>query len=232
MGRMSAPQKQENDKIVVHVNLFRETGDQAAFAEIVRALDGYLQHLPKKFFYVPGHNDDDVCQEALYALATKAIPDYDEEKGPFLGFAKLCIKRHIITCLKSANNNKNKSLNSSLSLDATICDEEDGPVSASAFVPSKDADMVETLVQSESHSRMKGILFEVLTPLEGHVLELYLKNMSYVDIVEIMNKTRRGRNRVDCKVIDNALCRIKKKAVELEAAMKRGEPVQVPFSDG
>jgi hypothetical protein len=76
---------------------------------------------------------------------------------------------------------------------------------------------------------MKGILFSSLTSLEAKVLELYLKNMSYVDIVLFMNKTRRGKNRVDCKVVDNALCRIKKKAIEMEAALKRGEPLQIPL---
>src|ERR1035437_2368906 len=113
MGRMNAPQRSENDKIVEYVDRFRENGqDEEAFQYIVAALEGFLRHLSqKKFFFVPGANSDDVYQEGLLALATKAIPDYQKEKGPFLGFAKLCIRRHIITILKASNNNKNRALN-------------------------------------------------------------------------------------------------------------------------
>jgi len=60
-----------------------------------------------------------------------------------------------------------------------------------------------------------------LTPLESCVLDLYLKNMSYMDIVSFMNRRRRGKNRVVPKTIDNALCRIKKKAVELQEALRK-----------
>jgi len=191
MGRMSKPQKYDNERILDCVRKVKDTKDEQAFQQIVVALHGYLQHLSlKKFFFVAGSNSDDIYQEGLYALATKAIPDYDENKGPFIGFAKLCIRRHIITILKTANNNKNRALNMSVSMDATVChDEEDGPVTISNF-----------------------------TPLEAKVLDLYLQNMSYMDIVTLMNKTRRGKNRVNCKVIDNALCRIKKKAMELDEA--------------
>jgi hypothetical protein len=52
--------------------------------------------------------------------------------------------------------------------------------------------------------------------------------MSYVEIVETINKGVRKKMRVDCKVIDNALCRAKKKAIELEEAIKQGEQFQIP----
>jgi RNA polymerase sporulation-specific sigma factor len=217
---MSKPQKYDNERILDCVRKVKDTKDEQAFQQIVVALHGYLQHLSlKKFFFVAGSNSDDIYQEGLYALATKAIPDYDENKGPFIGFAKLCIRRHIITILKTANNNKNRALNMSVSMDATVChDEEDGPVTISNFFPNGDEGIVEGLVRGESYARLKESLLTKLTPLEAKVLDLYLQNMSYMDIVTLMNKTRRGKNRVNCKVIDNALCRIKKKAMELDEA--------------
>jgi RNA polymerase sporulation-specific sigma factor len=221
MGRMSKPQKNDNDRILECVRNVKETKCEISFQHIVHALHGYLQHLSlKKFFFVAGSNSDDIYQEGLYALATKAIPDYDENKGPFIGFAKLCIRRHIITILKTANNNKNRALNMSVSMDATVChDEEDGPVSISGFLPNGEEGIVEGLVRGESYARLKESLLTKLTSLEAKVLDLYLQNMSYIDIVTLMNKTRRGRNRVNCKVIDNALCRIKKKAMELDDSL-------------
>lgn len=218
MGRMSYPQRSENDKILVYVNRFKENGDAEAFQEIVKALHGFMQHLSlKKFFFVPGNNSEDIYQEGLIALANKAIPDYDEEKGPFLGFAKLCIRRHIITILKSANNNRNKPLNMAMSLDATVCDDEDdGPIPISEFLPPKrKEDILKLLLRAESHGRLKKSLFSKLTLLESRVLELYLQSMSYAEIVMHMNKRRRGKTRVNTKAIDNALCRAKKKSIEL-----------------
>lgn len=231
MGRLKKDQQKENERILVYVRQYRQIEDQASFAEIVSALEGYLQHLVyRKFFFVAGCNADDIYQEALFALATKAIPDYVEEKGPFLSFAKLCIQRHIITILKSANSKRNGPLNGAVSLDQPVNEndgDEDGPVAVGGFMsdaldrvtgkmtqPQQDA-LINKLIKSESFRKMREVLLSKLTPLETQVFGLYLKNMSYVDIVKFMNKRRRGKGRVICKTIDNALCRVKKKALDL-----------------
>lgn len=230
MGRMSVPQRAENEKLVEWVKRVKLGNDDEAFEQIVKALHTYLQHLSLKKFRIAGNNSDDVYQEGLFALSTKAIPDYREEKGAFLSFAKLCIRRHIITVLKSANNNKGKALNGAVSLDSTACDDkEDGAVPISDFLDTwkynDEEDVVDSFTRLEMHARLKLSLLGKLTSLEKHVLECYLQNMSYLDIVKAMNKHRRGKNRVNCKVIDNALCRIKKKAIEIEEELrqKRGE---------
>jgi len=230
MGRLSKSQYDDNQRIVGYVKIYKETQDPEAFEVIVEAMEGFLQHLAyKKFFFVPGSGSDDIYQEALLALATKAIPDYDEEKGPFLGFAKLCVRRHVITLLKSANNHKNKALNSSVSMDATVCEDDDGPVSVSGFLASDQEGISDKVIRKESYRRLRDLLMSQLTSLERRVLYCYLKNMSYMEIVEEMNKGVRGKLRVDCKVIDNALCRAKKKALELDEAIKRGEQFQIPI---
>jgi RNA polymerase sporulation-specific sigma factor len=219
MGKVQKVQQKiqghDNAQLVECVNKVRNGDDEDAFKHISKQLDSYMRHLCSKFF-VPGHNSDDVYQECLYALSTKAIPDYCEEKGGFLGFAKLCIRRHIITVLKAANNNKNKALNTPISLDATANDNDDGPVPISVLIPADGENVVVTFVKNEAHERLKALLLKELTPLESNVLELYLQSMSYMDIVATINKKKRGKNRVKPKVIDNALCRIKKKASEIE----------------
>lgn len=224
-------QRQESKELLEAVDRVKsDANDQESFQQIVDALHSFLQHLSlKKFFFVPGQSSDDIYQEGLYALATKAIPDYDKDKGTFMSFAKLCIRRHIITVLKSANNNKNKALNMSVSLDATVCNDEEGPVSIGGFLPNGDENLVEKIVRGESYKRLKSLLLNKLTSLEAKVLELYLRNLSYTDIVDNLNKNRRGKNRLKSKVIDNALCRIKKKAVELEDQMSKKEDFQLPM---
>lgn len=222
MGRLSGPQKQEQDKLVEWVKKFKAEGDDEAFEEIVKALHTYLQHLSIKKFRIAGNDSSDVYQEGLFALSTKAIPDYKEEKGAFLSFAKLCIRRHIITVLKSSHNNKNKALNCSVSLDSPTGEEdEDGQMPVSWHLDTGEESVSDSYSRVEIFSRQKASLESKLTSLEKCVLECYLQNMSYLDIVKAMNKQRRGRNRVKPKVIDNALCRIKKKALEIEEELQR-----------
>jgi len=210
------PRLYDNKQILELVERVKKDNDEEAFKEISKMLHGFLQHLSlKKFFFVAGNNHEDIYQEGLLALSSKAIPDYDRDKGPFLSFAKLCIKRHIITCMKSANNNKNRALNSSVSMDATVTGEDDdGPMSISSFLSSEDEVVIERICRLEQNKALRYELEDKLTPLELRVLSFYLKSMSYVDIVECMN--RRRHHKVDTKAIDNALCRIKKKALEIE----------------
>ena len=222
MGRLSGYQRSENEKLVEWVKKVKAENDQEAFEQIVKVLDTYLKHLALKKFRIAGNGSDDVYQEGLYALSTKAIPDYREEKGAFLSFAKLCIRRHIITVLKASNNGKNKALNGSVSLDSTACnDKDDGPVPISEFINNGKEDVTESITRMEVHSRLKNNLLDKLTDLEKQVLMFYLQNMSYLEIVRSMNKHRRSKNKVDCKTIDNALCRIKKKAAEIEKELRR-----------
>ena len=211
-----------NAALLKSVYRFKSNQDPDAFDQIAATLHGYLYHLAvRKFFRVPGHNSEDIYQEGLIALATKAIPDYDEEKGAFISFAKLCIKRHIITILKSSNNNRNGPLNGAMSLDATVCDDdEDGPIPISGFLPNGQPDMVQVMLRLEGNDRLKKLLGKRLTPLESTVLSEYLKSMSYLDIKTFMNRRRRGKNRVCTKTIDNALCRIKKKAIDLDESLR------------
>jgi RNA polymerase sporulation-specific sigma factor len=217
MGRPRKAQQQENQRILAHVRRYRERECQTSFSAIVTSLNGFFQHTCHKFFHVAGHCTDDVYQEALYALSHKAIPDYDESKGPFLAFARLCIHRHIITVLKSAMNNRHKVLNASISIDANVSDPEhaDDPMTVGSFLSGGEGSVVDELVKEESMSFLRDSLSCKLTPLENDVFYLYLRNLSYTDIVDAMNRGRRGKNRVDTKVIDNALCRIKKKASEV-----------------
>ena len=213
MGRTSGTQRTDNEKLVDLVNKAND-GDQDAFQQVVRALHAFLMHLSnRKFYRIPGHGSDDIYQEGLYALSTKAIPDYQESKGAFLSFAKLCIRRHVITVLKSANNGKNRVLNGSISLDATARDDkDDGPVSVAGIIPAQGEHVLEMLMRKESHRNLKAMLMARLTPLEARVVSCYLKGMSYQDIVLAMNKGRKKKNRVNSKAVDNSLCRCKSKS--------------------
>lgn len=222
MGRLTKHKVVENKKLLQLVADFKVYKDQEVFDQIIVIMDVHILSVTKKFFHVAGHSTDDIYQEALFALSSKAIPDYDHEKGSFIGFSKLCIRRHIITLLKSANNNKHKTLNSSVSIDqSTNSDkDDDAPSSVGGWISSDTEGIVDYILRIENFTLLKRLLQTKLTDLEAQILDLYLKNFSYVDMVKVMNKHRRGKNRVDAKCIDNALCRIKKKAIDLATDKK------------
>lgn len=222
MGRLTNPQRRENQRLLVEVEKFKKTGDSLAFDAIAAALEGFLTAITKKFFFVAGSDAHDIHQEALIALATKAIPDYRREKGSFICFAKLCIRRHIITVLKSANSKKNEPLRDSVPLEQPVTSDKDeeGATSIGRFIPdTREESVVDQMVRKESFLGLKAMLCETLTPLETEILELYLKNLSYLDIVEAIRKRHRGRKKFKTKVVDNGLCRIKHKAAELREEM-------------
>ena len=63
-------------------------------------------------------------QEGMIGLY-KAVRDYDAEKrASFRAFAELCVTRQIITAIKTATRQKHQPLNSYVSLNKPVYDEE------------------------------------------------------------------------------------------------------------
>ena len=93
------------------------------------------------------------------------------------------------SAIKRSNTKKNQPLNDYLSMDTLT----------SAINPSPE----ETFIDKETIARMKQQLSTLLSPLEQQVLQLYLKEMNYIQIAKVLRKKP--------KTVDNALQRIKRK---------------------
>ena len=75
-------------------------------------------------YFLIGADKEDIIQEGMIGLY-KAIRDFKEDKlASFRAFAELCITRQIITAIKTATRQKHIPLNSYVSLDKPIYDEE------------------------------------------------------------------------------------------------------------
>ena len=75
-------------------------------------------------YFLIGADREDIVQEGMIGLY-KAIRDYDDQKlTTFKAFAELCITRQIITAIKTATRQKHIPLNSYVSLDKPIYDED------------------------------------------------------------------------------------------------------------
>jgi RNA polymerase sporulation-specific sigma factor len=156
-------------------------------------------------YFLAGGDAEDLIQEGMLGLY-KAVRDYrDDRLASFRSFAELCITRQIITAIKTATRQKHVPLNGYLSFSQSPGDaNDDGDCSIADVLPGPTAhDPVNQVISSEEVESLTGCLTSSLSPLEGRVLRLYLQGLSYERIAEQLG--------CDCKTVDNALQRIKRK---------------------
>ena len=90
-------------------------GDKMA-TEYILAKYKNLVRSRAKLYFLAGADREDLVQEGMIGLF-KAIRDFDATKqASFRGFAEMCIKRQIITAVKTAARQKHMPLNSYVSL--------------------------------------------------------------------------------------------------------------------
>lgn len=180
--------------------------DKHALEHLINKYKGFIFAKTRSYF-VAGGDREDVIQEGLIGLY-KAIRDYEADRpASFRGFAELCITRNIITAIKSATRQKHLPLNSSLSLDKPIYQEESERTLLDIVEGHHSLNPEELLVNQERLHYIKEKLASMLTDLERKVLELYLEGCSYKEISIEINR--------HVKSIDNALQRVKKKLERL-----------------
>ncbi|PKM55636.1 MAG: RNA polymerase sporulation sigma factor SigH [Firmicutes bacterium HGW-Firmicutes-5] len=163
-----------------------------------------------KSYFLMGAGRDDLIQEGMIGLF-KAVRDYrNDTASSFFSFADLCITRQIITAVKAATRQKHMPLNSYVSLNKPIFEEDNDKIVLMDLMPSKQiVDPEELIIDKENIHIIEDELADKLSDFEKDVLEYYVEGIGYVEIAEILEKP--------VKSIDNALQRIKKK---LEIIMK------------
>lgn len=181
-------------------------GDDLALEYIIEKYRGLVRIKTRSYFMI-GADREDIIQEGMIGLY-KAVRDFKAEKqANFFSFAELCISRQIITAIKTANRQKHLPLNSYMSLNRSVYDEND-EYTYMEFLPCDTGNNPETrVIDTEEKNRMEKRIAVALSPLERRVLSLYLRGKSYSDIAEKVNK--------DEKSIDNALQRVKKKVEKI-----------------
>ncbi|MFP4698118.1 MAG: RNA polymerase sporulation sigma factor SigH [Eubacteriales bacterium] len=155
-------------------------------------------------YYLIGADKDDIIQEGMIGLY-KAIRDYNDKKATtFRVFADVCVTRQIITAVKASTRKKHVPLNSYVSLNKPIFEDNDDKVSLIDRMPSeKIINPEELLIDKENMNMIEYELDYRLSEFEKEVLKLFLDGKSYIEIAGHLNKT--------VKSIDNALQRIKRK---------------------
>jgi len=179
-----------------------KNGDGYATEVLLEKYRNFVRSRSRTYFLI-GADKEDIIQEGMIGLY-KAIRDYrPEAQASFKSFAELCITRQIITAIKSATRQKHFPLNSYISLNKPIYDDESERVLIDTVIERKKLDPEEIMIDKERFFSIEEKLSQILSDLEWTVLLKYLEGSSYTEIASCVGKTE--------KSIDNALQRIKKK---------------------
>lgn len=179
-----------------------KNGDGVALDQLINKYKNFVRAKAKTYFLV-GADKEDIVQEGMIGLF-KAIRDFKDDKlVSFKSFAEICVTRQIITAIKTATRQKHMPLNSYVSLNKPVF-EEDGERTLMETINHDTVSDPEMLfISKEELNRIEGKINEILSPLELEVLHFYLQGKSYQQIALVLNK--------EVKSIDNALQRVKKK---------------------
>jgi len=187
-----------DEQIVDHARL----GDRIAEEYLINKYKNFVRAKARSYFLI-GADREDIIQEGMIGLY-KAIRDFKPDKlASFRAFAELCITRQIITAIKTATRQKHIPLNSYVSLNKPIYDEESDRTLLDVLSGNKVTDPEELVISREEFVDIESKMGEFLSELEREVLNAYLDGKSYQEIAQELNR--------HVKSIDNALQRVKRK---------------------
>ena len=176
--------------------------DELAQEYLITKYRNFVRAKARSYFLI-GADREDIIQEGMIGLY-KAIRDFRADKlASFRAFAELCITRQIITAIKTATRQKHIPLNSYVSLNKPIYDEESDRTLMDVISGTKVTDPEELVISREEFIDIEGKMSEFLSELEWKVLMFYLEGKSYQEIAEELCR--------HVKSIDNALQRVKRK---------------------
>lgn len=171
----------------------------------------YLLHKYRNFvrgkaksYFLIGAEREDIIQEGMIGLY-KAIRDFRRDKqASFRSFAELCVTRQIITAIKTATRQKHIPLNSYVSLNKPIYEQDSDRtlldvISSGAKVVNPE----EMIIRREEFIEIKNKMNMILSDLEWEVFMNYLDGKSYQETAKELHR--------HIKSIDNALQRVKRK---------------------
>lgn len=177
-------------------------GNVRAQEYLINKYEGFVKAKAKSYFLI-GADREDIYQEGMIGLY-KAIRDFKADKlSSFKAFAELCVTRQIITAIKTATRQKHIPLNTYISLNKPIYDEESDRTLMDILSEAKVADPEELIISREEMVYIQNEMEEVLSALEMEVLMSYIDGKSYQEIACDLDR--------HAKSIDNALQRVKRK---------------------
>ncbi|MDO4484962.1 MAG: sigma-70 family RNA polymerase sigma factor [Bacillota bacterium] len=185
--------------------ILAQRGDLDAEEVLLRKYKDTVR-IKANMYYMAGADEDDVVQEGMIGLM-KAIRQYSPDRDASFGtFASICITSQIISAIRSADRDKHKALNTSVSLSKPMEPENEEMTLADTLSTSYGDSPEQMLI-------FKDIVYYILhngdnifSDFEMHVLNEFIKGNDYDAIARKLGK--------NVKSVDNAMQRTKRKILE------------------
>lgn len=179
-----------------------KNGNVTALEYLINKYKNFVRAKARTYFLI-GADREDIIQEGMIGLY-KAIRDYRyDRQASFRAFAEICVTRQMITAIKTATRQKHIPLNSYISLNKPVFDEESERTLGEVVTTEKEGNPEEMFINQENLMDIESTMQRILSPLEQDVVNLYLEGISYTEIAQKL-----GRH---VKSVDNALQRVKRK---------------------
>lgn len=190
------------DKADEEIVLEAKEGNKRAQEYLISKYENFVKSKAKSYFLI-GADKEDIYQEGMIGLY-KAIRDFKVDRlTSFRAFAEICVTRQIITAIKTATRQKHIPLNTYISLNKPIYEEESDRTLLDVIAGIKITNPEELVIGQEQMELIQGEMTKVLSELELEVLHSYLDGKSYQEIACDLDR--------HAKSIDNALQRVKRK---------------------
>ncbi|MBO4948671.1 MAG: RNA polymerase sporulation sigma factor SigH, partial [Peptococcaceae bacterium] len=156
-------------------------GDTVALEFLIGKYKNFVRSKARTYFLI-GADREDIIQEGMIGLY-KAIRDYRYDKqASFHSFAEICVTRQIITAIKTATRQKHMPLNSYVSLNKPVYEEESERTLSDVITQGKAGNPEDLFIDQEDFLDIESTMQRILSPLEQDVVNLYLEGKSYVEI--------------------------------------------------
>jgi len=184
-----------------------QQGDEQAAEQVMTLFRPLVQSVAGRF-YVPNCDPEDISQIAFIGL-WRAVLYYDPNRNAgFAAFARVCIRRQILSELKRMQRLCVPVL--------SLSENEEDSRRWLEQLPDPNQDLFRQLVELESAQQRREFLGTRLSPLESKVVALYHQQLSYREIAAQLGCSP--------KAVDNALTRIKRKARRRMRQLAQGDP--------
>ena len=153
-------------------------------------------------FFLAGGDSEDLFQEGMLGLLAAIREFSPSRKVPFRLFAQVCIRRRIISAVRTAAGDKHTPLNSYVSLELSLFVGTQDHASLSAALGRQETPE-DVIINQEDLEALNRAIAGQLTGLEDRILRLYLRGLSYSEIAKEVSRST--------KSVDNAVQRIRRK---------------------
>lgn len=192
-------------------------GDDQAYEFLLKLVEPDIKKIHTQYrWWVRGYDEEDIKSECSIMLI-KAINKFDfRVNTTFKYFAFVFFRRRVISLMEKSRSQKHRMLNDASSIDNLLYDEDGNECDKHEKIRSMNDGSIAKDIEDRQYAQfIKRVFFDHLTKMEKEVFELFLENMSYDEISEIL--------KIKNKSVDNAIQRAKKKVDKVKEELTAKE---------